>query len=389
MKINAKLTPLIPLFDSALIPQWMGLVLCLAIGQVQAASFDCGKAGTKVERLICADAQLSKLDDQLAAAYADALKSTDPASLKAEQKTWLKGRNTCMDAGCIKRAYESRLQTLSVPNTPAAPAASPAPAKGGGTTNNIVPSAKASAQTGDYWLDPAPKEMIDWNWEKYPAPQDKEVCGLYLKNLRYFAQRNEPLSCGQPIAPMLKDKIKAAEWENLDPGKYPSLAKEIVKRADFMQTEPSEMEAVDRVRYLRERSGFVFRRLKFELRGSPWIEVGSNRPLPVQEYSMVQYGADTSNPEYPNLADRCHPVLGKRVMHIGGDRPRLFVTTQDLAHVFGDVPDWRGMHIHNLWIINNRVYGERYDEKGDVKLTQLRLNYPVWFEAICLYHLKK
>ncbi len=36
--------------------------MCLAFGQVQAASFDCGKAGTQVEKLICADAQLSKLD---------------------------------------------------------------------------------------------------------------------------------------------------------------------------------------------------------------------------------------------------------------------------------------------------------------------------------------
>ena len=36
---------------------------------VQAASFDCAKAGTKVEKLICGDAGLSKLDDELAAAY--------------------------------------------------------------------------------------------------------------------------------------------------------------------------------------------------------------------------------------------------------------------------------------------------------------------------------
>src|SRR3990167_6280936 len=31
----------------------------------QAASFDCAKAATKVEILICADAELSKLDDEL------------------------------------------------------------------------------------------------------------------------------------------------------------------------------------------------------------------------------------------------------------------------------------------------------------------------------------
>jgi uncharacterized protein len=39
--------------------RWIGLVLCLAFGQAQAASFDCGKAGTKVETLACDDARLS------------------------------------------------------------------------------------------------------------------------------------------------------------------------------------------------------------------------------------------------------------------------------------------------------------------------------------------
>jgi uncharacterized protein len=35
----------------------------------QAASFDCGKAGTKVEKIVCSDADLSKLDEELNAAY--------------------------------------------------------------------------------------------------------------------------------------------------------------------------------------------------------------------------------------------------------------------------------------------------------------------------------
>jgi uncharacterized protein YecT (DUF1311 family) len=92
--------------------RWMGLVLCLVIGQVQAASFDCAKAGTKVEKLICANDELSKLDEALAAAYADALKSTDPDSLKAEQKAWLKVRNACTDTTCVRQTYEARLVVL-------------------------------------------------------------------------------------------------------------------------------------------------------------------------------------------------------------------------------------------------------------------------------------
>lgn len=38
------------------------LVLALP---AQAASFDCAKAGTKVEKLICGDVELSKLDEEL------------------------------------------------------------------------------------------------------------------------------------------------------------------------------------------------------------------------------------------------------------------------------------------------------------------------------------
>ncbi len=98
--------------------RWIGLLACLVIGQTQAASFDCGKAGTKVEKLICADQELSKLDEDLASAYGSALAQADkPDTLKQAQKTWLKLRNTCTDQTCIKRAYESRLQAITITPT--------------------------------------------------------------------------------------------------------------------------------------------------------------------------------------------------------------------------------------------------------------------------------
>jgi len=117
----------------------MGLLACLVIGQAQAASFDCGKAGTKVEKLICANADLSKLDEALAVAYADALKSPDPANLKAEQKAWLKLRNTCADPTCVKRAYENRLRAVSATNTQSVPAS--APPDGIALAGSFVPNA--------------------------------------------------------------------------------------------------------------------------------------------------------------------------------------------------------------------------------------------------------
>jgi DNA-directed RNA polymerase specialized sigma subunit len=43
--------------------------------QATAASFDCNKAASWVEKSVCSNAELSKLDDQLAKSYHDALAS--------------------------------------------------------------------------------------------------------------------------------------------------------------------------------------------------------------------------------------------------------------------------------------------------------------------------
>lgn len=81
---------------------------------VQAVSFDCAKARTKVEKLICGDAELSRLDEDLSKTYQQTLeRSDDKQKLTDEQRQWLKRRNVCTDAVCVKRAYEGRLKELS------------------------------------------------------------------------------------------------------------------------------------------------------------------------------------------------------------------------------------------------------------------------------------
>jgi uncharacterized protein len=45
------------------------------------ASFDCKKASTIIEKLTCADADLSKLDDEMNSAYLAVLKNTKDAEL--------------------------------------------------------------------------------------------------------------------------------------------------------------------------------------------------------------------------------------------------------------------------------------------------------------------
>lgn len=80
----------------------------------QAASFDCRKAATKIEKLICSDDKLSKLDEKLNSAYKTALQDDGQAiAIRQTQKQWIKERNSCFDATCVKNVYETRLVALS------------------------------------------------------------------------------------------------------------------------------------------------------------------------------------------------------------------------------------------------------------------------------------
>lgn len=77
-------------------------------------SFDCAKAGSVIEQLICKDEALARLDVQLAQAYKAAVQQTpDKSQLKSEQLSWLKNRrNKCATAECVFAAYEERLTAL-------------------------------------------------------------------------------------------------------------------------------------------------------------------------------------------------------------------------------------------------------------------------------------
>jgi uncharacterized protein YecT (DUF1311 family) len=77
------------------------------------AGFDCKKAKSNVEKLICSSEQLSSLDDALNRQFQDTLeKAEDRRSLINEQKAWIKERDKCLDAKCLLKAYESRQDSL-------------------------------------------------------------------------------------------------------------------------------------------------------------------------------------------------------------------------------------------------------------------------------------
>src|SRR6478735_8104066 len=79
-----------------------------------AASFDCAKAGTPTEKAICADPILSRLDEQLDDAYRVAQKRAESRiALRDAQRKWLATRrDVCRDSGCLRAAYEARIDAL-------------------------------------------------------------------------------------------------------------------------------------------------------------------------------------------------------------------------------------------------------------------------------------
>lgn len=94
---------------------WIVVVWCLFFGiQAQAASFDCGKVTTDVEKLICADETLSTLDDYMAASYRKAKNELHNAPwFKEQHRLWLKARNVCgPDRSCLEESYKKRLEGL-------------------------------------------------------------------------------------------------------------------------------------------------------------------------------------------------------------------------------------------------------------------------------------
>jgi uncharacterized protein len=103
---------------NAIVMPALALALLLsAVPAAFAASFDCGRAGSAVEKQICADPQLSALDGRLAVAYSTALKATDDYGKKAlakEQRNWIRyTRDICEDASCLQQAYTDRITVLS------------------------------------------------------------------------------------------------------------------------------------------------------------------------------------------------------------------------------------------------------------------------------------
>lgn len=95
---------------------WFFLVYFMFHGAVFAASFDCSKASTDVEKLICSNNELSRMDDDVSLLYAQARSLLyDKELLKKDQIRWIKETRSCnLDYACIYAKYVERREQLSL-----------------------------------------------------------------------------------------------------------------------------------------------------------------------------------------------------------------------------------------------------------------------------------
>ncbi len=336
---------------------------CLVLVQAaQAASFDCAKAGTKVEKLICADAGLSKLDEELNAAYTAALKDEKKASaIKQSQKQWMKERNGCSDVGCVKRAYESRLLILKAFN------------------NNISKHDEYILVEQD--LD----ETTDYLFHIEPDPK---VCQLYQENLNYFANQNMPLSCNRPIVPQLKSRIQEVEWEDLKPSDYPELFRQFVLIESSGRDKSPEI-LKDHAQQVATRE-YLFRRAKLELTGKTWRYFGESFGLPYHmgspleyftgKFFVIQYGPNDKDVNSPVLP--CKPIRGGNYSSL-----KFYLVNDIMNGVINYLStSVKGAYAgEKLLLIDGKLYAETISGDATIDLLRVKQGDQIELKLLCSY----
>jgi uncharacterized protein len=183
----------------------------------QAASFDCEKAVTKVEKLICGNSELSKLDEELSASYKTALQDEKQAdSIKQAQKQWMKERNSCDDAACASQAYKDRLKTLGISDR----------SIDSGKSRVAVTLAQAGMTNSAAQEIPQKSPKLRYAFCDRSSPtlycegqtgKGYSVCEDYLK---YLQTLDTPPTCEAPIPP----GFKLPDWEEIDATQHLDLA---------------------------------------------------------------------------------------------------------------------------------------------------------------------
>lgn len=94
--------------------KWVTVLAAVALfaGPARGASFDCAKAASPIEKLICGDPALSSADEALATAWRDGLAATlDRPALREDQRQWQRNRGTV--AADLLTSYRNRIDQLN------------------------------------------------------------------------------------------------------------------------------------------------------------------------------------------------------------------------------------------------------------------------------------
>lgn len=193
------------------------ILLSLSSG-TYAASFNCSKASTAVEKAICLDSGLSNLDSIMAAEYKTVLRTAANRELVvANQRDWLRlVRGTCKTLECLNVAYQNRIAALQKGNAHDLSIDS--------ITTNILSQATAATPAVVYGQASTPsvsKWLIDVHFlESIRAEAERltrlppglrlmtQQCGK--ANAYYIAQYNAVILCYE-----LADRLSSEHWARI------------------------------------------------------------------------------------------------------------------------------------------------------------------------------
>ncbi len=150
-----------------------------------AASFDCAKAATSVEKLICSNEYVSGLDEELGQVYKEALViyADKKDMIVRQQRNWIKWiRSQCSDPSCLATLYEARIGELVDGNNVAA-------LNGPDKPNFILTSGRGHPLCEEYLgvLNDTPREELracklpDFSKSKIKPVEFKQLTGKELK----------------------------------------------------------------------------------------------------------------------------------------------------------------------------------------------------------------
>src|SRR5450830_26920 len=145
-----------------------------------AASFVCTSASSRIEKIICTDDGLSKLDDETSSAYLAALvKSKNKISTRDEQRAWLRESDNCRNMACLRKSYLRRIVDLK----------------------------SAPLTAFDYYQK-----------ESLPEQSGKAIC----KDFKYYINHPRSNFVFRRDGSLIREShlIKSVSWENLNKDEY-------------------------------------------------------------------------------------------------------------------------------------------------------------------------